>query len=359
MDSQEFRQILANDLKSTSNRFQIRPDYGLMISAIKCLGGPYQCWHRLLMNRLIPALGGLMERFVLPALSTMVPLLVRKLGIINISPSCLDWMCGIFAIGGFSHVVEFAFYATKRVLQRSQQMRQRASIPAMDVDPCVEGFPGRSQRPVNWPVFVHLAVNVAEEFLAEVIAEIGFWGDVRAMRRPCIEERFRREMSESIGEFVRPKCSVEEEDAGRKNSLLQASGGCQPTDTLIISLCMLDQGVNTPRSPRQIRIQNPFPVRPEATERHAEGEAQMIGRRLGIELRFVLRKRSPLRPIHRHLSPLLSMPPRRRAGEFEFDGGFVDGEGGFDLREDFVCTDDGEERKAVNITGLEVNPRVQ
>ena len=75
MDSQEFRQILANDLKSTSNRFQIRPDDGLLISAIKCLGGPYQCWHRLLMNRLIPALSGLMERFVLPGLSTMAPLL--------------------------------------------------------------------------------------------------------------------------------------------------------------------------------------------------------------------------------------------------------------------------------------------
>ena len=75
MDSQEFRQILANDLNSTSNRFQIRPDDGLLISAIKCLGGPYQCWHRLLMNRLIPALSGLMERFVLPGLSTMAPLL--------------------------------------------------------------------------------------------------------------------------------------------------------------------------------------------------------------------------------------------------------------------------------------------
>ena len=61
----------------------------------------------------------------------------------------------------------------------------------------------------------------------------------------------------------------------------------------------------------------------------------MIGRRLGIELRFVHRQRSPLRPIHRHLSPLLSMPPRRWAGLFEFNGrfavGFVDSEDPFEL----------------------------
>ncbi len=75
MDSQEFRQILANDLKATSSRFQIRPEDGLLISAIKCLGGPYQWWHRLLINRLVPALSELMERYVLTALSTMAPLL--------------------------------------------------------------------------------------------------------------------------------------------------------------------------------------------------------------------------------------------------------------------------------------------
>ena len=146
---------------------------------------------------------------------------------------------------------------------------------------------------------------------------------------PCFEQWFCGGMTESIGAIVGTECSVEEQDAGRKNFLLPASGGCQPTGTLRscgflwCRSALLYRRVNTLRSPSRIRIQNPFPIRPEPSESHAEGKAEMIGRRFGIELRFVHRQRSPLRPIHRHLSPLLSMPPRRRAGLFEFDGWFT------------------------------------
>ena len=71
-------------------------------------------------------------------------------------------------------------------------------------------------------------------------------------------------------------------------------------------------------------------ARPEATERDAEGEAQVIGGSLGVELLDVLGKGCAFGAIYGELGPVCRVTPWGRARVFELDGalavGFVGGE---------------------------------
>ena len=64
-------------------------------------------------------------------------------------------------------------------------------------------------------------------------------------------------------------------------------------------------------------IENSFAIGSKAAQSNADGKADVIGWGLGIEFFDMLRQRCSLYSIHSELCPLLSMPPRRRAGLFE------------------------------------------
>ena len=63
--------------------------------------------------------------------------------------------------------------------------------------------------------------------------------------------------------------------------------------------------------------------RAEAAEGDAEGEAQVVGGGLGVELLDVLGERRALGAVDGGLGPVLGVAPGRRAGAPELDGGFA------------------------------------
>jgi hypothetical protein len=94
-------------------------------------------------------------------------------------------------------------------------------------------------------------------------------------------------------------------------------------------------------------------------ERDAEGEAEMIGRGLGVEGFFVFGERVVLGAVDGELGPGLSVAPRGRAGVAELDGwlavGLVLGEGGLDGCEDFVR----KKRETADIADLKAYPWIE
>lgn len=83
MSTETLREVIAKDLKSTRERFRVQPDDGLLISAIKCFGGPYQLWHRFLMYCIVPLLAWFIRHCILPSFSFVAPVL-------GVSPSHAD-----------------------------------------------------------------------------------------------------------------------------------------------------------------------------------------------------------------------------------------------------------------------------
>ena len=111
------------------------------------------------------------------------------------------------------------------------------------------------------------------------------------------------------------------------------------------------------------RIENPFAARPEAAQCRPQDEAQMVGRRFRVVLRFVRRQRLILRPIYRRLGPILSMTPRGMARTPELDGGLAVhlmlGKRDLYGRTNGGRIHNGYRRKTIDITRLKTNRRIQ
>ena len=122
---------------------------------------------------------------------------------------------------------------------------------------------------------VHLAVDVLEELRAEVVAEVRPFVDRAAVLCPGGVERLRRVVAEAVAKVVRFERAVEEEDAGGER-----------VREIVLR-----------------RVEDAFTVRAEATEGDAERVAHVVGRRLGVVLRFVRRKRSRLRGDRPRIEP--------------------------------------------------------
>jgi len=75
LNTDTLHDVITRDLKSTRERFRVQPDDGLLIAAIKCFGGPYQLWHRCLMNCIVPVLALFIRRCIIPVFSFVAPLL--------------------------------------------------------------------------------------------------------------------------------------------------------------------------------------------------------------------------------------------------------------------------------------------
>src|SRR5690606_689624 len=69
---------------------------------------------------------------------------------------------------------------------------------------------------------------------------------------------------------------------------------------------------------RGARVEDAVAVRAEAAEGHAEGKAQVIRGRLGVEGFDVSGERRALGAIDRGLGPFLGVAPGRGAGALEF-----------------------------------------
>ena len=104
------------------------------------------------------------------------------------------------------------------------------------------------------------------------------------------------------------------------------------------------------------RVEDAFAVRAEPAERHAEREADVIGRRFGIVLGLVRRQRFAFGTVHGRLRPVLGVTPGGRTGAMEFDRGlavrFVLGERLIEYREELIGIFNRKQRQSINVVRL-------
>ena len=162
---------------------------------------------------------------------------------------------------------------------------------------------------MDGPVLVHALVDVLEEVEGQPIAQASLGADRRAVLGPGGVQRRGRGVAEAVAAVLGVERGVEEEDAVRER-VREVRGG-RVEDALGGAV-----------------------GRAEAAEGDAEGEAQVVGGGLGVELLDVIGERRALRTVDGGLGPVLGVAPGGGAGTAELDGGltvgFVDGKGLFD-----------------------------
>ena len=153
---------------------------------------------------------------------------------------------------------------------------------------------------MDGPVLVHALVDVREAVEGQPIAQASLRAVRRAVLGPGGVQRLGRGVAEAVAAILGIERGVEEEDAVRKRVREVRSGRLE--DTL-----------------------GSAAGKAEAAESDAKGEAQVVGRGLGVELFDVIGERRALGAVDGGLGPVLGVAPGGGAGTAELDGGLTVG----------------------------------